>query len=49
MCKHQIENVRSGKNQLSVSLWSQPVFKQKVGYIDAKPLAAGSKIGREGH
>ena len=29
------------RNPLSVSLWSQPVFKQKVDYIHSNPVVAG--------
>ena len=29
------------RNPFSVSLWSQPVFKQKVHYIHSNPVAAG--------
>ncbi len=29
------------RNPLSVSLWSQPVFKQKHNYIHSNPVVAG--------
>ena len=29
------------RNALSVSLWTQAVFKQKLGYIHANPVVAG--------
>ncbi len=29
------------RNALSVSLWTQSVFKQKLGYIHSNPVAAG--------
>ncbi len=35
--KHQIWE----RNALSVSLWAQPVFKQKVDYIHSNPVVAG--------
>ena len=41
--KHQTANIpnREERNALNVSLWSQPVFKQKVDYIHLNPVVAG--------
>lgn len=36
------------RNALSVSLWTQAVFKQKVDYIHSNPVAAGiCRFGEE--
>lgn len=37
--RQKISNV--GKKSISVSLWLQPVFKQKVYYIHSNPVVAG--------